>query len=68
LVSNYEAPRKWAPATLTANQVREINALNHVEVELIDEALGRVLQCVEQRGWTNDCGCGLHVRSRRAAR
>jgi len=55
LVSNYEAPRKWVPATLTANQVREINALNHIEVELIDEAVGRVLQRVEQRGWTNDC-------------
>jgi arylsulfatase A-like enzyme len=55
LVSNYEAPRKWVPATLTANQVREINALNHIEVELIDEALGRVLRRVDERGWTNDC-------------
>ena len=55
LVSNYEAPRKWVPATLTANQVREINALNHIEVELIDEAIGRVLRRVDERGWTNDC-------------
>ncbi|HUP74482.1 MAG TPA: sulfatase-like hydrolase/transferase [Acidimicrobiales bacterium] len=55
LVSNYEAPRKWVPATLTADQVREVNALNHIEVELIDEALGRVLRRVDQRGWTNEC-------------
>ena len=31
------------PATLTADQVREVNARNAVECELIDEALGRVL-------------------------
>ena len=43
LVSNYEAPRDWVPATLTADQVREVNARNAVECELIDEALGRVL-------------------------
>src|SRR5487761_2406286 len=41
LVSNYEAPARWVPATMTADQVREVNALNAVEVELIDEAVGR---------------------------
>jgi len=41
LVSNYEAPKHWVPATLTADQVREVNARNAVECELIDEALGR---------------------------
>ncbi len=51
LVSNYEAPARWVPATLTADQVREVNARNAVECELIDEALGRVLACVERRGW-----------------
>jgi arylsulfatase A-like enzyme len=54
LVSNYEAPAKWVPATMTADQVREVNARNAVEVELIDEALGRVLQTIAARGWTDD--------------
>ncbi|HUV09783.1 MAG TPA: sulfatase-like hydrolase/transferase, partial [Acidimicrobiia bacterium] len=54
LVSNYEAPRDWVPATLTEDQVREINARNAVECELIDEALGRVLQAIDRRGWTDD--------------
>jgi arylsulfatase A-like enzyme len=54
LVSNYEAPLHWVPATLTADQVREINALNAVECELIDEALGRVLAAIDARGWTDD--------------
>ena len=54
LVSNYEAPTRWVPATLTADQVREVNARNAVEVELIDEALGRVLAAVDARGWADD--------------
>ena len=54
LVSNYEAPKSWAPATLTENQVREVNARNAVECELIDEALGRVLAAIAQRGWADD--------------
>jgi arylsulfatase A-like enzyme len=54
LVSNYEAPTKWVPAAMTADQVREINAVNAVEVELIDEAIGRVLGAVAARGWDDD--------------
>ena len=54
LVSNYEAPSRWVPATLTADQVREVNARNAVEVELIDEALGRVLAAIAARGWADD--------------
>lgn len=54
LVSNYEAPPGWVPATLTPDQVREVNARNAVEVELIDEALGRVLAAVAARGWADD--------------
>ena len=54
LVSNYEAPHDWVPATLTPDQIREVNALNGVEVELIDEALGRVLAAIAARGWTDD--------------
>ena len=54
LVSNYEAPRHWVPATMTADQVREVNARNAVECELIDDALGRVLRAIEAKGWTDD--------------
>jgi arylsulfatase A-like enzyme len=54
LVSNYEAPALWVPATLTADQVREVNARNAVEVELVDEALGRVLAAIAARGWADD--------------
>lgn len=54
LVSNYEAPLDWVPATLTADQVREVNARNAVECELIDEALGRVLGAIAARGWADD--------------
>lgn len=54
LVSNYEAPHDWVPATLTADQIREVNALNAVECELIDEAIGRVLAAIRARGWDDD--------------
>jgi arylsulfatase A-like enzyme len=54
LVSNYEAPASWVPATLTPEQVREVNARNAVECELIDEAVGRVLARVTERGWGDD--------------
>jgi arylsulfatase A-like enzyme len=54
LVSNYEAPLRWVPAGLTADQVREVNARNAVECELVDEALGRVLAAIESRAWGDD--------------
>jgi arylsulfatase A-like enzyme len=54
LVSNFEAPARWVPATLTADQVREVNARNAVECELIDEAVGRILAACERRGWDDD--------------
>ncbi|MEY4174931.1 MAG: hypothetical protein RI900_2096 [Actinomycetota bacterium] len=54
LVSNYEAPANWVPATLTADQVREVNARNAIECELIDEALGRVMRTIAERGWGDD--------------
>ena len=53
-ISNFEAPAKWVPATLTADQVREINAMVHVKNELIDEAIGRVLSRLRERGWNDD--------------
>jgi arylsulfatase A-like enzyme len=53
-VSNMEAPPGFVPAELAANQLREIDALTHVENELIDEACGRVLGHIESRGWRDD--------------
>lgn len=54
LVSNFEAPPRFVPADLTADQVREINANVHVENELIDEACGSVLAYLAERGWADD--------------
>ena len=50
----YEVPRGFVPAEMTADQIREINAMCHIENELIDEALGRVLAHVDARGWGDD--------------
>jgi arylsulfatase A-like enzyme len=51
LAANYEAPRKFVPAQLTADQIREVNAMTHVENELIDEACADILGAVARRGW-----------------
>ena len=53
-VSNYEAPAKWVPATLTADQVREVNAMVHIQNELVDEALGRIVGLLRAKGWYDD--------------
>jgi arylsulfatase A-like enzyme len=47
-------PGGFCPGSLTPDQVREINAKVHVMNELVDEALGRVLRHVRQRGWEGD--------------
>ena len=44
----------FRPCDLTPEQIREVNALVHVENELIDEACGRVLARVRARGWEAD--------------
>ena len=51
---NVEAPPGFHPAALTPDQIREINALTHVENELIDEACGQVLGCLRARGWLEE--------------
>ena len=43
LWSNLESPRDYVPADMTPDQVREINAMTHIENELIDEACQRVI-------------------------
>ena len=45
---------KFVPGKMTHDQVREVSALIHVENELIDEALGRVMARIEERGWGAD--------------
>jgi arylsulfatase A-like enzyme len=50
LWSNMESPREFVPAQMTADQVREINAMTHIENELIDEACHRVFEFLKQRG------------------
>ena len=47
-------PTGFVPATMTHDQVREVNALVHVENELVDEACGRVLRRIDERGWGDD--------------
>ncbi len=52
--TNLESPRGFRPADMTADQVREINAMNHIENELIDEACGQVLDYLKGRNWVDD--------------
>lgn len=51
---NVEAPPGFVPARMTPDQIREINAMTHIENELIDEACGRVLAAVIARGWDRE--------------
>ena len=50
LWTNLESPRQFVPAKMTPDQVREINALTHIENELIDEACGRVVDWLQLNG------------------
>ncbi|MBV9228823.1 MAG: sulfatase-like hydrolase/transferase [Chloroflexi bacterium] len=51
---NLEGAPGFVPRSMTHDQVREINALIHVKNELIDEACGRVLGRIRERGWENE--------------
>jgi len=52
--NNEGGPMSFVPCRLTHDQIREVNALVHVENELIDEACGRVLRRIAERGWDAD--------------
>ena len=53
--SNMEGgPGAFVPSRLTDDQIREINAKVHVMNELVDEACGRVLARLGERGWLDD--------------
>src|SRR5580765_3333765 len=47
-------PGSYRPQNVTDDNIREINAMTHIMNELIDEACGRVLSRLEQRGWIDD--------------
>jgi arylsulfatase A-like enzyme len=47
-------PQRFVPCRMTHDQVREVNALVHVENELIDEACGRVMRRLAERDWDED--------------
>ena len=47
-------PASFVPSRLTDDQIREVNAKVHVMNELIDEACGRVLRTITERGWADD--------------
>jgi arylsulfatase A-like enzyme len=52
--NNEGGPMTFLPCQLTHDQIREVNALTHVENELIDQACGRVLRRIAARGWDTD--------------
>ena len=52
--NNEGGPMTFVPSTLTHDQIREVNALTHIENELIDQACGRVFQRIAERGWMAD--------------
>jgi arylsulfatase A-like enzyme len=47
-------PGRFLPGGLTDDQIREVNAMAHIMNELIDEACGRVLRRIGERGWDAD--------------
>jgi len=47
-------PMNYRPQNLTADNIREINAKAHVMNELIDDACGRVMHYLGERGWDAD--------------
>jgi membrane-anchored protein YejM (alkaline phosphatase superfamily) len=52
--TNLESPRDFIPSAMTANQIREINAVTHIENELVDDACGRVIDWLKDRaGYDN---------------
>lgn len=51
---NFEAPPRFVAADMTADQLREITAMIHIENELIDEAVGKVVGHLGARGWDQD--------------
>jgi arylsulfatase A-like enzyme len=53
-VNQEGGPFVYRPQALTHDNIREVNAKVHVMNELIDEALGRVLDHLRGKGWLDD--------------
>ncbi|MEQ9146426.1 MAG: sulfatase-like hydrolase/transferase [Parvibaculaceae bacterium] len=51
---NIEAPPAFVPKDMTPDQVREVNAMTHIENELIDEACAKVFTRIRERGWEDE--------------
>jgi hypothetical protein len=52
--SNLEGgPPRFVPAQMTHEQVREVNAMTHIENELVDDACERVLTHIAAKGWSH---------------
>jgi arylsulfatase A-like enzyme len=51
---NFEVPPAYVPTQTTADQIREVNAMVHAENELIDDAVGRVMDYLQMRGWSEE--------------
>ena len=49
-----ETPDHFVPKTMTNDNVREINAMVHIQNELVDEAMGRLMEYLRIRGWDDD--------------
>ncbi len=47
-------PMNFTPQQLSDDNIREIDAKTHIENELIDEAIGRVMDAIRARGWDGD--------------
>jgi len=47
-------PVLFSPASMTTDQVREVNAMIHVENELIDDACARVLAWLDETGMSDN--------------
>ena len=47
-------PADFTPCNLSADQLRELHAVIYAENELIDEACGRVLDRIAEKGWMQD--------------
>ncbi|HVP86171.1 MAG TPA: sulfatase-like hydrolase/transferase [Rhizomicrobium sp.] len=47
-------PMNFTPKMLSRDNIREINAKVHVMNELVDEAVGRVMDNIRTRGWDGD--------------
>ncbi len=48
---NFEAPPAFRAVDMTADQLREISAMIHIENELIDDAVGKVMAHLRAKGW-----------------